>query len=37
MIARTVRLHRPQSMPAPHTFATSRDVVAPHVTASVTV
>jgi len=36
MIARTVRLHRPQSEPAPHAAATSFDVEAPFATHSFT-
>jgi hypothetical protein len=36
MIERTVRLHRPQSEPAPHAAATSFDVEAPLETASLT-
>lgn len=36
MIARTVRLHRPQSDPAPQAIATSLHVEAPHATASAT-
>jgi hypothetical protein len=36
MIARTVRLQRPQSEPAPHALATSLHVLAPHATASAT-
>jgi hypothetical protein len=36
MIARTVRLQRPQSDPAPHAMATSLHVDAPHATASAT-
>ena len=37
MIARSVRLQRPQSVPAPHAAATSLDVDAPRATASDTV
>ncbi len=37
MIARNVRLQRPQSPPAPHAAATSLDVEAPRATASHTV
>jgi len=37
MIARSVRLQRPQSPPAPHASATSFDVDAPRATASDTV
>ncbi len=36
MIARTVRLHRPQSEPAPQAAATSFDVEAPLAIASLT-
>ncbi len=36
MIARTVRLQRPQSDPAPHAIATSLHVDAPRATASAT-
>ena len=36
MIARTVRLHRPQSEPAPQAAATSFDVEAPLATHSLT-
>ena len=36
MIARTVRLHRPQSAPAPQAAAISFDVEAPLATASLT-
>ena len=36
MIDRTVCLHRPQSVPAPHAMATSFEVHAPLATASVT-
>jgi hypothetical protein len=36
MIARTERLHRPQSDPAPHAAATALDVVAPAATTSAT-
>jgi hypothetical protein len=36
MIARTVRLHRPHSDPAPHAVATSFDVEAPLATHSFT-
>ncbi len=36
MIARTARLHRPQSDPAPQAIATSLHVDAPHATASAT-
>jgi hypothetical protein len=37
MIARTVRLHRPHSEPAPHAAATAFDVDAPLATQSLTV
>lgn len=37
MIARSVRLQRPQSPPAPQASATSLDVEAPRATASQTV
>jgi hypothetical protein len=37
MIARTVRLQRPHSEPAPQAAATSLDDLAPAATASVTV
>jgi hypothetical protein len=36
MIARTVRLQRPHSEPAPQAAATSLEVLAPAATASVT-
>jgi hypothetical protein len=36
MIARTVRLHRPHSDPAPHAAATAFDVEAPLATHSFT-
>ena len=37
MIARTVRRHRPQSLPAPHAAATCLEVEAPLETHSFTV